>query len=197
MILLYRHQLCFQTWFNNDFIWRISFVFIMPCLNSLWLPHLSMDLAGLSLGLYCCTMLVQSHTHSHILNDFPPYIPNMIYILLPEPVSTAQTAFWAPRESLSSVQSLRFVWLCHPVDCSMSGFPVHHQLLELTQTHVHAVGDAIQPSHPLLSPSPPAFNLSQNQSLFKWVRSLHQVAKVLALQLQHLSFQRTFRTDFL
>ena len=111
MILLYRHQLCFQTWFNNDFIWRISFVFIMPCLNSLWLPHLSMDLAGLSLGLYCCTMLVQSHTHSHILNDFPPYIPNMIYILLPEPVSTAQTAFWAPRESLSSVQSLRFVWL--------------------------------------------------------------------------------------
>ena len=59
------------------------------------------------------------------------------------------------------------------------GFPVHHQLLELTQNHVPRVGDAIQPSHPLLSPSPPAFNLSQHQGLFKWVSSSHQVAKVL------------------
>ena len=57
--------------------------------------------------------------------------------------------------------------LCDPMDCSMPGFPVHHQFLELTQTHyVHQVGDVIQPSHPLLSPSPPAFNLSQHQSLF-------------------------------
>ena len=73
--------------------------------------------------------------------------------------------------------------LCNPVDCSMLGLPVHHQLLEVTQTHVHWVGDAIQPSHPLLSPSPPAFNLSQHQGLFKWVSSSHQVAKVLELQL--------------
>ena len=65
------------------------------------------------------------------------------------------------------------------MDCSTPGFPVHHQLLELTQTHVCRIGDAIQQSHPLLSPSPPAFNLSQHQSLFKWVSSLHQVAKVL------------------
>ena len=57
--------------------------------------------------------------------------------------------------------------LCDPVDCSTPDFPVHHQLSELTQTHVHRVGDVIQPSHPLLSPSPPAFNLSQNQGLFK------------------------------
>ena len=68
--------------------------------------------------------------------------------------------------------------LCDPMGCSMPGFPVHHQLLEPTQTHVHWVGDAIQPSHPLLSPSPPAFNLSQHQGLFQWVSSSHQMAKV-------------------
>ena len=66
-----------------------------------------------------------------------------------------------------------------------------------TQTHVHWVGDAIQPSHPLSSPSPSAFNLSQHQGLFKWVSSLHQAAKVLEFQLQHQSFQWIFRTDFL
>ena len=75
------------------------------------------------------------------------------------------------------------------MDCSMPGFPVYHQLLELTQIHVHQVGDAIQPSHPLSSPSPPAFNLSQHQGLFQGVSSSHQVAKVLELQLQHQSFQ--------
>ena len=72
---------------------------------------------------------------------------------------------------------------------SMPGLSVHHQLLEFTQTHVHQVGDAIQPSHPLLSPSPPALNLSQHQDLFQWVSSSHQVAKVLQFQLQHQSFQ--------
>ena len=70
------------------------------------------------------------------------------------------------------------------MDCSMPGLPVHHQLLEFTQIRVHWVSDAIQPSHPLLSPSPPAFSLSQHQDLFQWVSSLHQVAKVLELQLQ-------------
>ena len=65
----------------------------------------------------------------------------------------------------------------------MPGFPVHHQILELKQIHVHRVSDAIQPSHPLLSPSPPGFNLSQHQDLFKWVSSSHQVAKVLEFQL--------------
>ena len=72
---------------------------------------------------------------------------------------------------------------------STAGLPVHHQLLEFTQTHVHWVGDAVQPSHPLLSPSPPALNPSQHQGLFNWVSSSHQVAKVLELQLQHQSFQ--------
>ena len=86
---------------------------------------------------------------------------------------------------------------CDPMDCSTPGLPVHHQLPESTKTHVHWVGDAIQPSHPLLSPSPPAFNLSQHQGLFQWVSSSHQVAKVLELQLQHQSFQWRIRVDFL
>ena len=85
--------------------------------------------------------------------------------------------------------------LCDPMDCTMLGFPVHHQFPELAQTHVHQVGDAIQPSHPLSAPSPPAFNLSQHHDLFQWVSFSHQVAKVLELQLQLQSW--IFRTDFL
>ena len=87
--------------------------------------------------------------------------------------------------------------LCDPMDWSRPGFPVFHQPLELAQTHVHRAGDAIQPSHPLSSPSPPAFNRSQHQGLFHWVSSLHQVAKILELQLQHQSCKWIFRTDFL
>ena len=83
------------------------------------------------------------------------------------------------------------------MDCSMPGLPVHCQLLEFTQTHVHWVGDAIQPSHPLSSPSPPAFNLSKNQGLFQWLSSSHQLVKVLKFQLQHQSFQWIFRTNSL
>ena len=86
---------------------------------------------------------------------------------------------------------------CVPMNCSTTGFPVLHYLPEFAQTHVHWVGDAIQPSHPLSPTSPPAFNLSQHQGLFQWVSSLHQVAKVSELQLQHQSFQRIFRIDFL
>ena len=108
--------------------------------------------------------------------------------------------------------------LSDPMDCSLSGssvhgisqarvlecgavvfspgFPVHPQLLKLAQTHVYRVGNAIQPSHPLSSPSPPTFNLSQHQGLFQWVSSSHQVAKVLEFQLQHQSFQWILRSDF-
>ena len=78
---------------------------------------------------------------------------------------------------------------CGPMDCSTPGLPVHHQLPEFTQTHVHWVGDAIKPSHPLLSPSPPALNLSKHQGLSQWVNSSHEVAKLLEFQLQHQSFQ--------
>ena len=96
-----------------------------------------------------------------------------------------------------SVQFIQlFLTLCHPMDSSTPGFPVYHQFPEFTQTHVHRVGDAIQLSHPLLSFSP-AFNLSQNQGLLKWVSSSHQVAKVLEFQFHHQSFQWIFRTDFL
>ena len=92
--------------------------------------------------------------------------------------------------------------LCDPMNCSTPGLPVHHQLPESIKTHVHWVSDDIQPPHPLFSPSPPTLNLSQCQSLFKWVSSLHQVAKALEFQLQHQSFQWTpglisFRMDWL
>ena len=100
-------------------------------------------------------------------------------------------------------------WICHssvaqscltlrgPMDCSTPDLPVLHCLLELAYIHVHRVGDAIQPPHPLSSPSLPAFNLSQLQGLFKWVSSSHQVAKGLEFQLQHQSFQWIFRAHFL
>ena len=103
--------------------------------------------------------------------------------------------------ALSSVQFISVaqlcLTLCDPMNRSMPGLPVHQQLPGFTQTHVHWVGDAVQPSHPLSSPSPPALNLSQHQGLFQWVSSLHQVAKGLEFQLQHQSFQWTLRTDFL
>ena len=86
---------------------------------------------------------------------------------------------------------------CDPMNRSTPGLPVHHQLLEFTQTHVHRIGDAIQPSHPLSSPSPPAPNPYQHQSLFQWVNSSHEVAKVLEFQPRHQSFQWTSRTDLL
>ena len=121
--------------------------------------------------------------------------------------------------SWRSIQSLSHVWkplwfsvqfssvaqscptLCNPMNCSTPGLPVHHQLPEFTQTHVCWVGDAIQPSHPLSSPSPPAFNLSQHQGFFHWVSSSHEVAKVLEFQLQHQSFHEyseliSFRIDW-
>ena len=92
--------------------------------------------------------------------------------------------------------------LCDPLDCSTPGFPIHHHLLELGQTHVHPVGDGIQPSHPLLFLSPPALNVSQHQGLFQWGSSSHQVAKVLEFQVQnHPSNEHpgliSFRMDWL
>ena len=114
---------------------------------------------------------------------------------------TQRKSFFDLVRSFSSVQFGSVTQSCptlfDPMDCSRPGLPVHHQLPELTQIHVHWVSDAIQPSHPLSSPSPPAFNLSQHQGLFQWVSSSHQVAKVLEFQLQHQSFQWTPRTDLL
>ena len=105
----------------------------------------------------------------------------------------------APVCSISSVQfssvAQSCLTLCDPVACNTPGFPVHHQLPELAQTHVHRLGDAIQPSHPLSPPSPPAFNLSQHQSLLQWVGSSHQVAKVFCSYLLRL-FHHEWILDF-
>ena len=101
---------------------------------------------------------------------------------------------WVVRQQVGFTQDIVTVFssvtqscltLCEPMDCSMQGFPVHHQLLEFTQTHVLRVGDAIQPSHPLSSLTPSTFNLSQRQGLFQRVSSSHQVAKGLEFHLQH------------
>ena len=110
-----------------------------------------------------------------------------------KPVSLTSPAlagiFFVVVQSLS--QKIK-ICLCDPKDCNTPGFPVLHYLPEFAQTHVHWVDDAIQPSHPLL-PTSPALNLSQNQGLFQWVGSSHQIAKVL--ELQHQSFQWIFRID--
>ena len=117
--------------------------------------------------------------------------------------------FWYPNffaihwlsSIFSSVQFSSVTQSCPTLSDHMNrstpGLPVHYQLLEFTQTHVHRVSDAIQPSHPLSSPSPPAPNPSHHQGLFQWVNSSHEVAKVLEFQSQHQSFLWTPRTDLL
>ena len=138
------------------------------------------------------------------------WCPEMYLPLSPASLSNL-SAQWAARKAslnrnthdkimcwFSSIQSLSRVRLfVTPWNYSMPGFPVHHQLPGITQTHVHWVGDAVQPSHLLLSPSPPIFSLSKHQGLFKWVSSSHELAKVLEFQLQHQSFQWILRTDIL
>ena len=110
-----------------------------------------------------------------------------------ESVKDKSPSIWGMGGKFSSVAS-NSLW---PHGLQYAKLSVHHQLLKLTQTHVPWVGDAIQPSHPLLSHSPPTFSLTQHQGLFQWVSSSHQVDKVLEFQLQHQSFQLIFRTDFL
>ena len=103
---------------------------------------------------------------------------------------------WEAQRTSSSVAQSHPT-LCNPMRCSMPGLPVFHHLPEFAQTHVHWVGDIIQPSHPLPSPPPPACNHSHHQSLFQWVYSTYQVAEVLDLKLQHQPFKWIFRIDFL
>ena len=136
---------------------------------------------------YSISMWVHTDTHTYIHN--------------------INTGVWPHLENYCSTESLQLVQfssvaqscstLCDPMNCNMPGIPLHHQLLEFTQTDVHWVGDAIQPSHPLSSSSPPAPNPSQHQGPFQWVNSSHEVAKVLEFQLQPQSFQWTPRTDLL
>ena len=117
--------------------------------------------------------------------------------LLLFPFYTRHKIKWLNKVKKFSSVTQSYPTLCDPMNRSTPGLPVHHQLPESTQTHVHRVNDAIQPSHPLSSPSPPALSLSQHQGLFQWVNFSHQVAKVLEFQLQRQSFQWTPRTDLL
>ena len=116
------------------------------------------------------------------------------------PVSWIQLSDWIHRlfhaSQFSSVAQ-SCLTLCNSMDCSTPSIPVHRQLPGLTQTYVHQADDAVQPSHPLSSPSPPALNLSQHQGLFQWISSSPQMAKVLEFHLQHQSCEKIFRTDFL
>ena len=124
-----------------------------------------------------------------------------LYFVLPSEICSVDyrilQEFWWPYGCCYCSVPKLCLTLCDPMDCSMPGSPILHYLPEFAQTHVHRVSDAIQPSHPLLPPSPPAFNLSQHQGLFQWVSSLHQMAEVLELQLQHQSFQGIFRVDLI
>ena len=141
-----------------------------------------------------CSLEEGMATHSSILAWRFPWTEESGRVIVHE---AAKSGTWLNKLSISSVVIQYYPTYWDPMDCGMPGIPVHHQLPEFTQTHVRWVGDAIQPSHPLLSPSPPAFNLSQHQGLFQWASSSHQVAKVLELQFQHQFFQRIFRTDLL
>ena len=121
---------------------------------------------------------------------------NTLSVRRHNPVNQTEEEWGGRRLQFNSVAQ-SYPTLCNLMDCSTPGLPVHHQHLEPTQIHIHCVSDAIQLSHPLSSPSPPAFNLSQHQGIFQWVNSLNQVAKWLEFQLQHQSFQWIFRTDLL
>ena len=109
-------------------------------------------------------------------------------------VSLGSTFLAAAVAAESPTQSCQT--LCDPRDCSTPGLPVPHHLLKFAQVHVHCISGVIQPSHPLTPSFPSALSLSQHRGLFQWDGRLHQMTKILELQLQHQSFQRAFRVDF-
>ena len=164
---------------------------------------MSQQVIRLSAAAVLCQTIALDLGHKEILVSHPTLtITKGVILTLQGPGLLLSLQSWNWYIHSNSYQSFSSVpqscpTLCDHMDWSTPGFPVHHQLQEPSQTHVHRIGDAIQPSHPLLSPSPPAFNLSQHQGLFQWVSSSHQVAKVLEFQLQHQSFQEIFMTDFL
>ena len=130
--------------------------------------------------------LTHTHTHTHThrclsawFNALPHLFSPYLKILLKYSCCTVLQVIGVQYQSVSSVAQ-SYLTLCNSMDCSTPGLPVCHQLPEFTQTNVHWVGDSIQPSHPLSSPSPSTFNFSQHQGLFQWVISLHQMAKVLS-----------------
>ena len=143
------------------------------------------------LGLY---ILIQRYSATVLKLKFNSMLINLCFPKRNSMVSSLLTRFvWLSVQFSSVAQSCPT--LCNPINRSTRDLPVHHKLLEFIQTHAHRVSDAIQPSHPLSSRSPPAPNPSQHQGLFQWVNSSHEVAKVLEFQLQHQSFQWTPRAD--
>ena len=153
-----------------------------------WTRQKAKDPGGHSEAVPTCSEPLRHAEHYArlLITSFPFIIPTeqgMWVLLFPNPCVV--------------VAAQLYPTLCNPMDSTTPGLLVLHYLPEFAQIHVHWVNDAIQPSHPLLPPSPPALNLSQHHGLFQWVGSLHQVAKVLELQLQHQSFQWIFRADFL
>ena len=150
-------------------------------MTSCYLKIIQIFGGNLTVFLYCNSFNKNQHLGIHVKEEVQKSVPRRISDRPPQISSVTQSC----------------PTLCDPMDCSTPGLPVHYQLPQFTQSHVHWVSDVLQPSHHLSSPFPPAFNLSQHQGLFKWVSSLHQVAKVLEFQLQHQSFQWTPRTDLL
>ena len=155
-----------------------------------------------NLGRYWVTSNGSSSLRYLLMTLLMPLAALLVFFLLNKMIVSCMTKYVA--KGLVKLMMIQFssvaqscLTLCNPMNHSTPGLPIHHQLPESTQTHVHGVGDAIQPSHPLSSPSPPTFNLSQHQGLFKWVSSSRQVAKILEFQLQYQSFQWTPRTDLL
>ena len=165
--------------------------FLESCDSKLWITQRGKEKLGytqgiLLQGVYGFSPLEKLNQKSHFCSRF------RWLILLA--LNASCTLYWSIQFS-SLPQSC--LTLCNPMNRSTPGLPVHHQLPEFTHSHAHWVGDAIQPSHPLSSPSPPAPNPSQHQGLFQWVNSSHEVARVLEFQLQHQSFQWTPRTYLL
>ena len=187
-------QSCLTLWDSMD----CSTPGFLPCLSPS--PRVCSNSCLLS---WWCHPTISSSVipFSSCLQSFPTsgsFPVSQFYTSGGQSIGASASASVLPMNSVqfsSVAQSCLTLW--DSMDCSTPGFPVHHQLPELTQTHVHRVSDAIQPSHPLSSPFPPALNLSQHQGLFRWVSFSHQVAKVLEVQLQHQSFQWIFSTDFL
>ena len=144
-----------------------------------------------------CDPMDSSAPGSSVHEIIPARILEWIQLML----TMKKNSRWSKIKSFSTFQFSSVAQsspiLCNPMNYSTPGLAVHHQLPEFTQTHVHRVSDAIQSSHPLSSPFLPAPNPSQHQSLFQWVNSSHEVAKVLEFQLQHQSFHWTPRTDLL
>ena len=136
-----------------------------------------------------CTVALTSHSSKVMLKILQARLQQNMNCELPS-VQPGFRKGTGTRDQIVNIHSVQFSsvtqlcpTLCDPMNCSTPGLPVHHQLPEFTQTHVHLVGDAIQPSHPPLSPSPPAPNPSQRQRLFQWVNSSHEAVKVLEFQL--------------